>query len=327
MGVYVTGATGFIGSHFLRGALEAGHEVVALRNPGSRPKIPIPDSDRLTWIEGDLNALFSPSTPSFSATRFSPPATSSSALVHFAAYGVSPQACTWEKAFTVNVLESILLMERAIEVGISSILVCGSCVEYGKSAERYENIPSNAPLEPVGHYAASKAAQSIAASALCREKNVPLTILRLFSVYGEGQHPDNIWPSLHKAAMAGEDFPMSGGEQIRDFVPVKDVAEAFLEKVLAPELQVISSAFEEASHDPLCATPPLIRITNVGTGCPQTVRAFAEHWWDKWEAKGKLLPGALPYRPNEVMRYVPEVSPLFTPPAATDSQQLPGFQS
>ncbi|MEI8283803.1 MAG: hypothetical protein WCG52_02325, partial [bacterium] len=53
-------------------------------------------------------------------------------------------------------------------------------------------------------------------------------------------------------------------------------------------------------------------VANIGTGHPQTIRSFAEHWWKKWDAKGKLLPGALPYRDNEVMRYVPEVSPLFS---------------
>jgi hypothetical protein len=52
-------------------------------------------------------------------------------------------------------------------------------------------------------------------------------------------------------------------------------------------------------------------VANIGTGQPQTIRQFAEHWWKEWGATGKLLPGALPYRDNEVMRYVPEVSPLF----------------
>jgi hypothetical protein len=48
---------------------------------------------------------------------------------------------------------------------------------------------------------------------------------------------------------------------------------------------------------------PVIR--NVGTGKPQTIRQFAERWWEVWGAKGKLLPGALPYRQYEVMRCVP----------------------
>ena len=38
-----------------------------------------------------------------------------------------------------------------------------------------------------------------------------------------GQHKDNFWPSL-KAAITGKDFKMSDGNQIRDFIPVEDVA-------------------------------------------------------------------------------------------------------
>jgi hypothetical protein len=50
------------------------------------------------------------------------------------------------------------------------------------------------------------------------------------------------------------------------------------------------------------------KMENVGTGKPQTLRALAEFWWRQWNAKGKLKIGALPYRANEVMRYVPRVS-------------------
>jgi len=297
MKLLVTGATGFIGSHFLRAAFAAGHEITALRLPGTQPVVPIGTDEyrasnvessapathhalpaTLRWLDGTLDSVTVENL------------TGQDALVHLAAYGVSPQPCTWEKAFQINVLDSILLMERAIECGMQKIIVCGSCVEYGKSAERYENIPPDAPLEPVGHYAASKAAQSLAASALCREKGVNLAILRLFTVFGEGQHPDNLWPSLKKAALAGEDFPMTPGEQIRDFIPVEEVAQSFL-KTLA------------TSH----SIPGTPLLANIGTGNPQTLRAFVEHWWNQWEATGKLLPGTLPYRPNEVMRYVPEV--------------------
>jgi hypothetical protein len=39
-----------------------------------------------------------------------------------------------------------------------------------------------------------------------------------------------------------------------------------------------------------------------------TILEFAQRWWDKWDAIGRLMPGAIPYRPNEVMRYVPELT-------------------
>lgn len=68
MRLFVTGSTGFIGSHFLRAALAAGHDVVALRYPGSQPIIQTPDSNHLTWIDGDLNSFL---TDGSACQRFS----------------------------------------------------------------------------------------------------------------------------------------------------------------------------------------------------------------------------------------------------------------
>lgn len=125
--------------------------------------------------------------------------------------------------------------------------------------------------------------------ALCRELRFELIYLRLCSVYGQGQYSDNFWPCLRRAALAGVDFPMTMGDQVRDFMPVEDVALALLRAVEQP---------------PAAGEP---RIRNVGTGKPQSTREFAAHWWRNWGARGQLLPGAVPYRPNEVMRYVPEI--------------------
>jgi len=68
----------------------------------------------------------------------------------------------------------------------------------------------------------------------------------------------------------------------------------------------VAQAFLKALELPPSALrSPL--VANVGTGHPQTLLGFAEHWWKKRGATGKLLPSALPYRDSEVMRYVPEV--------------------
>lgn len=305
MKIFVTGATGFIGSHFIRSALESGHEIVALRFPGTKPVIPIPSSSQVNWIEGDLNSFLRPDAAYLPSGQKSGEAC---ALLHFAAYGVSPQPCTWEQAFQINVMDSILLLNRACDAGIQRMVLCGSCVEFGRSAERYEFIPADAPLEPVGHYAASKAALSLAATALCHERKFELAILRLFTVFGEGQYYSNLWPSLKVAASEGKDFEISPGQQIRDFIPVELVAKAFLRALELPRTAFYNM---DGNADANYRKPNPV-LANIGTGMPQTVLSFAAHWWRHFEAKGKILPGALPYRNDEIMRYVPEISPLFS---------------
>jgi nucleoside-diphosphate-sugar epimerase len=307
MRLFVTGSTGFIGSHFVRAALAAGHQVTGLRFPGTEPVVPLPlapttldsglsaPASSLVWLDGTLDSVSPDSLAGHDA------------LVHLAAAGVNPKQATWDLCFEVNLRQSLQLWRGAVAAGINRFVICGSCFEYGLSAERYDFIPPDAPLEPTGAYHASKAAATMAAYALCVENKLEMAILRPFIVFGEGENPERLWPSLRKAALAGEDFPMTPGEQIRDFSPVEDVARAFL---LALELP--SSAFR--SSPCLCSDSTLDTrhstplVANVGTGAPQTIREFAEDWWKKWNAVGKLLPGAFPYRENEVIRYVPEVA-------------------
>ena len=83
---------------------------------------------------------------------------------------------------------------------------------------------------------------------------------------------------------------MTKGEQVRDFVAVEDVVARFLDVAVNSDLK-----------------PSNPVIHNIGCGKPQTLKDFAEFWWEKWQAKGKLLIGAVPYQENEVKRYVPQI--------------------
>lgn len=276
MKILVTGGTGFIGSHFLDAATREGHEVAAVKRPGSETKIPV--SGNVGWIQahsfGDLPA-----------DRFE----GVDVLVHLAAAGVTPQPANWPLCYSVNVAETVMLLEAAIAAGVRRTVVAGTYAEYGLSGLRHDPIPPDAPLQPTDIYAASKASAFIAASTMARTSRSELAYLRVFSAFGEGQHAGNFWPALRKAALSGEDFPMTPGEQVRDFMPVEDVARTFL----------------KAAQIPLEPGTPL--VANVGTGTPQTLRAFAEFWWKKWGARGRILFGAVPYRTGEVPRYVPEI--------------------
>ncbi len=93
------------------------------------------------------------------------------------------------------------------------------------------------------------------------------------------------------AALNGRIDPMTKGEQVRDMTPVESVAAAFL--AVASEREMIRGVPE---------------VHNIGTGMPMTVLAFASHWWSEWNASGRLIAGAIPYRPDDVMRYVPELT-------------------
>jgi nucleoside-diphosphate-sugar epimerase len=273
MNLFVTGATGFIGGHFLREALSAGHHVFALRRTGSKPRIALPREP--TWLEGQLSDDWSDTLAQCDA------------LVHLAAAGVNPLHSDWDELFQVNVCQSLSLWRRAAAAGVKRFVIIGSCFEYGKSGERVEFITTETPLEPTTAYAASKAAATMAALAFAVEANIELIVLRPFHVFGDGEEATRLWPALRKAAREGNDFNMTMGEQIRDFMPVENAAQIILNNSLRNDIH-----------------PGRPIIQNVGSGIPQTLRAFAEFWWQHWNAPGDLKIGAFPYRSNEVMRYV-----------------------
>ena len=130
----------------------------------------------------------------------------------------------------------------------------------------------------------------MAAHGLAVESNIKLVYLRVFSVFGEGQFEENLWPSIKKAALSGDDFPMTEGQQIRDFIHIDELTRKIISELDFSSVQ-----------------PGIPLVKNIGSGNPQTVLQFSKYWWQKFNATGKLLPGVIPYRKNEAMRIVPKL--------------------
>lgn len=276
MNIFLTGSTGFLGSHFLSLALKSGHHVKALRRIGSKARLLL--TQEPDWIEGYLDSNWRNQLDDCDV------------LVHLAATGVYFNKENWKTCFDINMTKSLELWKQAVESGVKRFIICGSCFEYGLAALDYEYIPASAPLLPTNAYSASKAAATITAIGMANQFDLKLRVVRPFHIYGEGEAECRFWPSLMKAAHEGKDFYMSGGEQIRDFIHVGDVAKSILESIYE-----------------LDDTAKNISIKNIGTGFPKTLLAFAEEQWSSLHAKGRLLPGSLPYRPHEMMRYVPQI--------------------
>lgn len=277
MKIFLTGGTGFIGSHFINQAHAAGHDIVALRRtPDSKPRITLDREPK--WLDKTMERV----TPDDCAGY--------EVLVHLAAHSANVPYDTLENCLTQNVLAPLSMFRAASKSGLLRFIVAGSCFEYGRCGERHEFIPPDAGLEPVSSYPASKAAASVAFHTLACDENLELLILRIFQVYGEGELKTRFWPSLCKAALSGEDFPMSPGLQIRDFIDVTDVATKFVEALHRTDVK---------RGEPI--------IENLGSGNPRSLIDFATSEWKRLKATGKILPGSVPMRPNEVLRFVPQI--------------------
>lgn len=280
MKIFLTGGTGFIGSHFLKIALKYGHNITALkRSLKSTPKIIT--TDEPNWLIKNFDEVDESCFENVDV------------LIHLAAHSANVPYDSLLNCIKFNVEEPLKLFEKAVKAGVNNFIVAGSCFEYGSSGERYDFIPVDAPLEPMQTYPASKALSSIAFFQFAFQNQINLHYLRIFQVYGEGEVKSRLWPSLRKCALSGKDFPMTKGEQVRDFIEVQEVAQYFLNEAE----RMLNEKYIKPSYV----------VKNIGSGIPQSILEFSKYWWNKWEAKGQLQVGVLPYREGEVMRYVPKI--------------------
>ena len=279
MKIFVTGGTGFIGSHFLRQALAAGHTVVAQRRAGSQSRLPLPQQP--AWVDRELDQDFSDVLAGCDV------------VVHLAAHTPNPPYAPLDECLYWNVVASVRLLQQAAAQGITNMLIAGTCFEYGSAAEGQEFVHPATEARPALSYPASKAAATTACLGLARQLGLRMQVMRIFQVYGEGEAPTRFWPSLCAAARDGRDFSMSAGLQIRDFVSVQEVAKQFVDALDFSAVQ---------------AGRPQVR--NVGTGRAQSLLQFAEHWWTALNAQGRLVPGQVGLRPGEVARLVANVTDI-----------------
>jgi dTDP-6-deoxy-L-talose 4-dehydrogenase (NAD+) len=117
-----------------------------------------------------------------------------------------------------------------------------------------------------------------------------LTWARLFYLFGEGQSEKSLRPQLKRCAERGNKvFDMSGGEQLRDYLPVTDVAK-----------YIVLMALNRAD----------IGIVNICSGKPISVRRLVEDWIreNRWEIKLNL--GHYPYPDYEPMAFWGDCSRL-----------------
>ena len=276
--ILITGATGFIGSNFINILDEDEFEIIGIKHRiDSTPRLNI--ERKVTWITSPLEEITSNTFKKVDA------------VVHLASHSANHPYDTLNNCIDQNVIKHLKFIQNAFEHGIKRFVFAGSCFEYGDSGMRYQYIPVEAPLEPKGSYPVSKAIFFLAIKELFTNKEAAVTYQRIFQVYGEGEAESRFWPTLRKNALAGKDMPMTSGEQIRDFVDVTEVS-----LILKQKLNIIIKSKES-----------FFQIENLASGNPISLKEFAEYWWAKWNASGKLLFGALPYRENEVMRFVPKI--------------------
>lgn len=270
MKVLVTGATGFIGNYVVRELLQRGHTVIAT----SRNENKAMQADwisEVTYITGNIHSLIEREDL---FAYFQQP----DCLIHLAWEGLPNYKS--EHHLTENLPAHKLFVAKLIAGGLKNINIIGTCFEYGiVNGELHEEMEA----KPENAYAKAKNELRIFAENLQQEHNFSLKWLRLFYMYGKGQAANSLIPQLDTALSRGdESFNMSGGEQIRDFLPVEKVA-----------AYIVDASVQNQTTG----------IINICSNQPITVKDFVLEYLNKKNTYIHLNLGFYPYADFEPMRF------------------------
>jgi UDP-glucose 4-epimerase len=221
MKVIVTGAAGFIGSHLTEACLARGWEVVAIDSPTTyySPRAKVRNArgfethHRCVYHEKDILEL-----------DLEELVQGTDIVFHLAAQaGVR---ASWGQSFDVYTQLNVTVLQRLLEAtrsagALAKFVFVSSSSVYGDA----ESLPTaeDQILRPLSPYGATKALGEHLCHLYFRNYDVPLVMLRYFSVYGPRQRPDMAFYRAIEAGLRGESFRLFGdGKQTRDFTFVED---------------------------------------------------------------------------------------------------------
>ncbi len=227
MKLLVTGGAGFIGSWFVRVAVEKGYDVVmvdSLTYAGDLERLKdLKDSYSFFKVDirnrAELEEIFKKEKPHI--------------VVHFAAESHVDRSILDPSDFiTTNVLGTYNLLEVSKSLGIDRFINISTDEVYGDlpldSGEFYED----SPLRPSSPYSASKASADMLGRAYFRTYGLPVITVRPSNNYGPWQYPEKFIPVCILKALKDEPIPIYGkGINKREWLFVKDCAEGILKIV------------------------------------------------------------------------------------------------
>lgn len=262
MRVAVTGASGFIGRYVLKELIARGLCPIAI----TRNKANLKDFEgKVELVELEINQ-----TDTFHVNQLKNP----DVLIHLAWDGLPNYKSLHH--FETELPKQYYFLKKLIETGLKNIFVTGTCFEYGMQSGE---LAANLETKPTNPYGFAKDTLRKQLMFLKGDHHFNLTWGRLFYMYGEGQSINSLYSQLKRAISNDEKtFNMSGGEQIRDYLHVADVAK-----------KIVVSAISDSD----------LGCINICSGNPRALKDVVSDWLinNRWSIELDL--GYYPYPDHE----------------------------
>jgi nucleoside-diphosphate-sugar epimerase len=236
--VLVTGATGFLGTHFLNRLTAEDAEIHAVSRGDTDPR-----GGRVAWHAADL---LNPTVAAELTAKVRP-----THILHNAWMAVPGKF--WNDESNLQWLEAGIALLRTFRAnGGQHFVGVGTCAEYDWSATNFTE--DETPIRPATLYGLSKAAMWSSAQAFS-DNAFGAAWMRVFLPYGPGDSDKRLVRSVIGALRQGEELALGSGGQIRDFIWAPDIADL--------AVAILSNGAKGAF--------------NAGTGKGTSVRAVAEY--------------------------------------------------
>ena len=224
MKLLVTGGAGFIGSEFVRQAVDKGYEVAVvdkLTYAGDLERLKEVE-DKITFYKADITNrefiehIFKVEKPDV--------------VVHWAAESHVDRSILDASPFIeTNVKGTQVLLDVAKENNIKQFINIATDEVYGELGEEGQ-FYEDTPLVPNSPYSVSKASADMLGRAYYKTYGLPVITVRPSNNYGWWQYPEKLIPVVILKALNDEPIPVYGtGQNVREWLFVSDCAEAVFE--------------------------------------------------------------------------------------------------
>lgn len=265
MNIFITGATGYLGYHFVKVAIAQGHKVLCLRRPTSVSLFETDEEKLIQWVNNDDEAKLRETVDAFQPD----------VLFHAAWGGVRGTA-----------REDVAIQQANIELSrklfalypYKQIIALGSQAEYGY----YEGpVTEEHPLNPITEYAKAKIATCEFLKEYCESHATEWQWIRLFTLFGENQTGGLIKIFTEKCLRGEKEFNTTEGQQRYSYMYTFDIAKAIC--------MMMGSKGKSGIYN---LSQPHDVFSN---------RQILEHIKERMHSDIQLNFGAIPYEENQVM--------------------------
>jgi nucleoside-diphosphate-sugar epimerase len=269
MNILITGATGFIGSNIASKLVEMGHEVYATYRSASSFQRCINFKDRVHWLNTDLGGWKD------QIINLKP-----DQLIHAAWDGISAsERDEWDIQMS-NYWLAKEYINLSLECEVKKIIAFGTQAEYGKYDFPVKETTLALPEDAYG------AVKNLTVNYLrnaCDTSDTQWYWIRIFSVFGEGENPDWLIPTVISKLLKKEPVPLTFCDQVYNYLYIEEFVNQLITVINCKEDK--SGIYNLCNSRSIVLKDLLLKISGI------------------IDVPGRLLHfGELPYRPGQKMR-------------------------